>query len=148
MLDQSRANRIAEHIAEGREEMAVLLNRKTLEPTLPHMSMAPVMLVVPPDMARHPPLHEWAQGSLGGRLHDQMKMIRHEADAKHVDGEFGFCRGKQVEESRVVAVFMKDGRPTVPTIQNMVGVPGYLSAWNPRHDAVRYANKEYRGKNK
>lgn len=58
MLDQSRANRIAEHIAERREEMAVLLNRKTLESALPDVTMTPVMLVVPPDMARHPPLHE------------------------------------------------------------------------------------------
>ena len=88
MLDQSRANRIAEHIAERREEMAVLLNRKTFEPTLPHMSMASVMLVVPPDVARHPPLHEWTQRRLGGRLHDKMKMIGHEADTKDFDGEF------------------------------------------------------------
>jgi len=68
--------------------MAVLLNRKTFEPTLPHMPMTSVVLVVPPDVARHPPLHKWAQRRLGGRLHDKMKMIRHEADAKDFDGEF------------------------------------------------------------
>ncbi len=88
MLDQSGAKRIAKHIAESREQMAILLNRKTFESTLPDMTMTPVMLVVPPDMARHPPLHEGAQSRLGGRLHDQMEMIRHQADAKHFDGEF------------------------------------------------------------
>ena len=88
MLNQSRTDRIAEHIAKSREQMAILLNWKTFEPTLPHMPMTPVMLVVPPDMARHPPLHEWAQSSFGIRLHDQMEMIRHEADAEDFDRKF------------------------------------------------------------
>jgi hypothetical protein len=34
MLDQPRAHRIAEHVAEDREEMAILLNRKTFEAAL------------------------------------------------------------------------------------------------------------------
>ena len=114
--------------------MPVFLNRRALESTLPDMTMAPVMLVVPPDVARHPPLHKWTQRRLGGWLHDQMEMIRHEADAEYFNGEFRFCRGKQVEEGRVVAVFMEDSRPTVPSIQDMVGVSGHLSARNPRHD--------------
>ena len=104
--------------------------------------MTLVMLVVSPDVARHPPLREGAQRHLGGRLHYPMKMIRHEADAKHFAEEFGSCRCKQVEEGRLVAVFMEDSRPTVPSIQNMAGMSGYLSGWNPRHGAVRYANKE------
>jgi hypothetical protein len=39
MLNQLGLDRIAQHIAEDREEMAVLLNRKTFEPSLPHMPM-------------------------------------------------------------------------------------------------------------
>lgn len=128
--------------------MAILLNRKTLESSLPHMTMAPVMLVVPTDMACHPPLHEGTQSRFGIRLHDQMEMIRHQADAEHFDGEFGFCCGEQVEEGPVVTVFVKNGRTTVPPIQNMVGVSGHLSAWNPRHGSVRYAKQQSRRKNK
>ena len=60
VLDQSRADRIAKNIAEGREEMAVLLDWKTFEPALPDMPMTPVMLVVTPNVTGHPPLHEWA----------------------------------------------------------------------------------------
>jgi hypothetical protein len=76
VLDQPSANRIAEHIAERREKMAVLLNRKTFEPPLlPHMPMTAVMPMLATDMAGHPPLHEGAQGCLGGRLHNQMEMI-------------------------------------------------------------------------
>jgi hypothetical protein len=103
--------------------------------------MTPLMLVVSLDVARHPPRREGTQRHLGGRLHNQMKMIRYEADAKHFAEEFGFCRGKQVEGGRLVAVFMEDSRSTVPSIQNMAGMSGYLSAWNPGHGAVRYANK-------
>ncbi|MDO8356624.1 MAG: hypothetical protein Q7U76_09570, partial [Nitrospirota bacterium] len=72
---------------------------------------------------------------------NQVKMIRHEADAKQVDGEFGYCRGEQVEEGPVVAVFMEAG-PTVPSIQNIVGVPSNLSEWDSRHGAVRCANQK------
>ena len=36
VLDQPGADRIAEHVTEGREEMDVVLNRKTFEAALPH----------------------------------------------------------------------------------------------------------------
>jgi len=95
--------------------MAVLLNRKTFESALPHMPMTPVVLVVSPNVTCHPPLHEGAQRRFGGLLHDQMKMIRHEADAQYLDRVFRFRRGKQVKEGSAVAIFVKDGRTTVPT---------------------------------
>ena len=94
MLHQPSANRIPEHIAESREEMSILLNRKTFEAPLPHMSVAVVMPMVAPDVAGHPPLHEGTQCRIGGRLHDKMKVIRHEADAEKLDRVFGFCRGE------------------------------------------------------
>lgn len=133
VLDQTGAHRIAEYVAEDREEMAVLLNRKTLEATLPHMSMAAVMAMVAADVTGHPPLHERAEGGLGGRLHDQVEMVGHEADAEELDGVLGFRRGEQVETGGVVALLVEDRRAAVPTIEHMVGVPGYLSARNPRH---------------
>ena len=49
VLDQPSADRIAEHAAEDREEMRVLLNRKTFEAALPHMTMAPVVTMVAAD---------------------------------------------------------------------------------------------------
>jgi hypothetical protein len=137
VLDQPSANRIAEHIAERREKMAVLLNRKTFEPTLPHMPMTTVMPMVATDMAGHPPLHEGAQGCLSGWLYNQMEMVGHEADAEELHRIFGFCRSKQVEKHAVVAVFVKDHSPTIAPIQDMVGVPGNLSAWNTRHDVSK-----------
>lgn len=140
MLDQSGTNRIAKHIAESREQMAVLLNRKTFESTLPDMAMTSVMLVIPPDMARHPPLHEGTQRHFGHRLDDEMKVVRHQAHTEHVHLEFLLGGSKQLQEGSVVPIFAKDGRPTVPPIQNMIGVSADEAAWNPRHGMIRYPN--------
>lgn len=77
MLDQSGANWIAEHIAEGREYMSVLLNRNALKSALPDMSMA-----------RHPPLHIWTRDTLDGWRHNQMEMSEPQAHAEYFDGDF------------------------------------------------------------
>lgn len=115
--------------------MAVLLNGKAFEPSLPHMSMTAVMPMVAADMTGHPPLHEGTQRSLCGRLHDQMKMIGHEAEAKEFDRVFGFGRSEQVEEGGVVALFVKHCRAAIATIQDMVGVTSDLTTRNPRHES-------------
>jgi hypothetical protein len=86
------------------------------------------------DVAGHPPLHERAECRVGGRLHDQVEMIGHEADAEELDGVFGFRRGEQVKECGVVAILVEDLGAAVPAIEHMVGVSGYLSAWNTRHE--------------
>jgi hypothetical protein len=97
--------------------MAVLLNRETFEATLPHMSMAPVMAMVTADVAGHPPLHERAEGRVGGRLHDQVEMIGHEAEAEDPDRVRRFCGGEQVEKCGVVAVLVEDRAAAVSAVK-------------------------------
>lgn len=133
VLGQSRANRIAEHIAEDGEEMAVLLNRKTFEAALPHMPMTSVMAMIAADMAGHPPLHERAQGCISHGLHDQMEMIGHQAEAEYLDGMPHFGGGEQVEKGGVITVLVEDRGAPIPTIQDMVGVSSDVSTRNPRH---------------
>ena len=116
LFDQPGTDGIAEHMAQDREEMAVLLNGKAFEPSLPHVPMTAVMPMVAADMTGHPPLHEGAQRSPCGRLHDEMKMIGHEAEAKEFDRVFGFRRGEQVEEGRVVPLFVKHRRAAIAPI--------------------------------
>jgi len=65
-----------------------------------------------------------------GWLHNKMKVIRHQADAEHLNGKFRFCLGEQIEEGGVIAVLVENRCTTVPPIQNIVGVNRYLSAWN------------------
>ena len=117
--------------------MAVLLNGKTFEAALPHMPMTAVMPMVAADMTGHPPLHEGAERGVRHRLHDEMNMIRHQTEAQEFDGMFGFRRGEQVEEGGVVALLVEDRSAAVPAIQDMVGVPGNLTARNPRHGVHR-----------
>ena len=114
--------------------MRVLLNRETFEAALPHMPVATVVPMIAADVAGHPPLHEQAECRVGGRLHDQVEMIGHEAEANDFDRVLRFCRGEQVDERGVVAVLVENPRATVPAIEHMVGVSGYLSAWNTRHE--------------
>lgn len=113
--------------------MVVLLNGKALESPLPHMAMTAIVSMIAADMTGHPPLHEGAKGGVRDRLNDEMKMIRHQTESKEFDGMLGFCRGEQVEEGGVVARLMEDCRAAVPAIQDMIGVPGYLTTRNPRH---------------
>jgi hypothetical protein len=131
---------ITKDIPDSRKKMAVLLDGKTLEPTLPHMAVTPVMLVIPPDVTGHPPLHEGAQCRFGGGLHNHVKVIRHQAQAEHLDREFGLCCGEQIEEGCVVPILVENGRTPVPSIEEMVRMPSNLSSRNPWHDSLRYAN--------
>jgi len=89
--------------------------------------------VVTADMTGHPPLHGRTEPHVGRRLYDEVEMIGHEAEAKELDGVFGFRRGKQVEKCGVVALLMEDRRIAVATIEHMVGMSGYLFARNTRH---------------
>ena len=113
--------------------MRVLLNRKTFETALPYMPMAPVMAMIAADVARHPPLHERAEGSVDSRLHNLGEMIGHEADAEYFDRILRFCRGEQVQTGGVVAVFVEDHGAIVLTIQHKIGVSSHLSPRNPMH---------------
>ena len=134
---QPGTDRIAEHIAQDCEEMAVLLNGEAFETPLPHMPMTAVVPMIAADMTGHPPLHEGAERGFRQRLHDEMKMIRHQTEAQECDGILGFRRGEQVEEGGVVALLVEDRSATVPAIQDMVGVPDHLTTRNPRHGVNR-----------
>jgi hypothetical protein len=66
-----------------------------------------------------------------------MKMIRHETEAQDADWILGLGRLQQSQERRVVAVLVKDGGPTVTTIQNMIGMASDLSTGNARHKSAQ-----------
>ena len=117
MCHQPGTDRIAEHIAQDREEMAVLLNREAFETPLPHMPMTAVVPMIAADMTGHPPLHEGAERGVRHRLHDEMKMIRHQTEAQEFDGILGFGSGEQVETRGVVAVVMKHRGAAVAAIE-------------------------------
>jgi hypothetical protein len=100
LFDQLGTDGIAEHVVQDREEMAILLNGKAFEASLPHVPMTAVMPMIAADMTGHPPLHEGTQRSLCGGLHDEMKMIGHEAEAKEFDRVSGYLAFAVARRSR------------------------------------------------
>ena len=81
-------------------------------------------------------MHEWTEGIVGLRLHHQMEMIRHQAQAKkEVNRKCSFGLRKQLEKGKKVGVFVENNRPSVPTIDDMGrsarrGGHAEYEAWN------------------
>lgn len=121
--------------------MSILLDGKTLKAPLPDMATAAVVPMIAPDMAGHPALHEGTQGISGRGLQHEMKVIRHQTKAQDMDRKLFLRRGQQIEKRQVVGIFVKNDASAVPTVEDMIGVAGELTARNPRHDVERYENR-------
>jgi hypothetical protein len=67
-----------------------------------------------------------------------MNMVRHETEAQDANRILGYGHLQQSQKHSVVAILMKDDGPTVPTIQNMIGMASDLAARNARHGILRY----------
>ena len=115
--------------------MPVLLDRKVFEAALPDVAVAAVVPVVPAHMTRQPPQHHATEDVSVRRFEHERKVSGHETEAKDFDRIFGFGEGQQVEEGTVVAVFVKDCRAPVATVDDMVDIPSaLLSPGQTRHD--------------
>src|SRR5688500_16543197 len=113
--------------------MVVVLDRKALEAPLPDMAMTTVMVMIAPHMTGHPPLHKRTERIVPSRLQHEMEMVRHETEAKHVERVCVLGNDEQIEEGPVIAVFVKDRRAAISTINDVVDLSGHLSSWNARH---------------
>lgn len=138
LLHQARAHRIAQHIAQHRKQVIILLNGKTLETALPDMPSAVVVPMIPADVTRHPPLHERTECVWSRRLHHKVEMIGHETEAQDADRVSDFGGTEQLKKDGVVRFFVKDNRAAVATVEDMVGMTSQLSTRNPRHGSLRY----------
>lgn len=97
--------------------------------------MVPVMPMAASHMAGHPPLHERTESdSVNG---DQMKMIRHQAEAENFDGMSDFGCTEQIEKGGIVGILMKDGGSAVATVQYVIDVTDAGTARNARYEASR-----------
>jgi len=124
------------HIPHDRQYVLIALNRKCLESPLPDMSAARVMLVIPPHVACHEPLHPPAQIAVAVWPQNEMKMIRHEAVRQQSHGYAVARLGHQSQERGVVTAVVKHGRATVSTIHDVVA-----NTTNRGSDCSRHARK-------
>ena len=133
MVDKVSPEGVPQHIPEHGEEVSVLLDGKTFEAALPDMPLAAVVPMVAADMAGHPPLHEGTEGIRMHGLQHRMKMVRHQAKAKYLDGILALGRDEQIEEGLIVAGFVENSCATIASIQHMVGMATELSTRDARH---------------
>lgn len=131
---QAGAYGIAKDIAENGQKMLVLLDRETFEPALPNMTMTSVMLMIAADMSRQEPLHKRAEGFRCFGLDDEVEVVGHQAKTEKGNRMFSLGHGKQVKESAVVSLFMKDGCAAISPIDDMICETGDLSTWDARHE--------------
>lgn len=113
--------------------MLVLLDRKAFEAALPDVAVATIVPMVAAHVTGEPPLHERTEGIWSRGLQDEMEMVGHEAEAENFDRIAGFRVSEQVEEGAIVAVFVKDGRTPVASVEGVVDVAANLSTRNARH---------------
>lgn len=138
MPSQPGTNRISQHVSKHDQQMAILLDRKTLETALPEMAVASVMPVIAAYVGGLPPMHEWAESVVGRGLQYDVEMVRHQAETQHVDCKPGLRLHKQVEEGAIISRLVKHGRTAVATIENVVNVTGKLSARRTPHQTIRH----------
>ena len=138
MPSQPGTNRISQYVSKHDQQVAILLDRKTLETALPEMAVASVMPVMPAYMGGLPPMHEWAEGVVGQGLQHDVEMVRHQAETQHVDSKPGLRLHEQVEEGAIISRLVKHGRTAVATIEDVVNVTGKLSARRTSHQTMRH----------
>ena len=100
--------------------MIVRLNRERFESSLPDMAGRVVVAMVSTDMRSRQPLHPPAEVAIALWPKHQMKMVRQKAitEQPHRRPLAGLFH--QLQERRIVTIFMKDGTTSVSTIQDVV----------------------------
>src|SRR5438105_9596674 len=103
--------------------MIVLLDGEGAKAPLPHVATGVVMLLVAAELRRHQPHHVSAQLAIPPWPDGKVEMIRHQTkgDQPHVHALLRLAQ--QPDEGVEVAVLMKDGRPTVAAIKDVITIP-------------------------
>lgn len=117
--------------------MAVFLNRKGLETTLPNVAARTVMTMVAADVAGEQPLHPAAQVAVVTRPKHQVEVIVQQAKGEDAHRQPLVRQGDRLDECRKVAVFVKHVAPRIAAVQNVVSDAAYgssRSSWHASQD--------------
>jgi site-specific DNA recombinase len=106
---------------------------RVLEPALPDVAAAMVVLVVATDVRVQQPVHEAAQVAIGGRHHDEVEVVGHQAVAQHRHRHLDAGMGDRLEEGLVIAVLAKNFAPAVTAVDDMIADPTNRRSCGTRH---------------
>ena len=83
------------------------------------------------------PLHEVVKLAGGGWPKHEVSVGRHQAvRQKATAGNVCLGFGNDIEKSLVIVVFVKDGKPTVATIEDVVDQTARRVSQGPAHDGI------------
>jgi len=102
--------------------MLVFLDRERLEPPLPDVPARLVMAMIAADVRRQEPLHPPAEIAIARRPEHRMEVLRHQAIAQNPHRESLGRRADQSDEGRIIVDLMKDLRPGIPLVEDLVTV--------------------------
>lgn len=133
LLDEVRAQGVAFDVANGGDQVAVLLDGESLEAPLPDVAAAAVVAVIPPDMRGHQPLHPAAQVAVVVRPEHQVEMVGHQAQCEDAHGQALAGGLKQAKEGVVVVGLLEDGGAAIAPIEHVVDDPADTRASGSSH---------------
>jgi hypothetical protein len=119
-LHDVRPDRIAFHISQNRQQVLVLLDGKSLESSLPHMSAALIVTVVAPHMRRQQPLHPTTQIAVAKRPQDHVEVVAHHAVGQYPQRQSLARLFHQRQKRREVLVLMEHVTPRIPTVDYVI----------------------------
>ena len=137
--DQPRAQRVSLDISKHRKQMMILLNEEGLVSALPEPARASICLMVSTDVRRHQPAHPLCEICIVDRPHDEVKVVRHEADGEDRECHAILRFGHGCEKSCVVMVAVKYPRLLIATVDDVIALVCNDHSGRTRHEAHRIA---------
>jgi hypothetical protein len=116
--------------------MLILLNRKSLEPPLPEMAAAVIVLMITTHMRVLQPVHPGAEITIIFRQDDQMEVIGHQAIAKDRHGDFHAGMIDRLDKGMIIAILVKNLATTIAAIHHMVTNAANRGSRGPGHAAT------------
>jgi hypothetical protein len=135
-VDQTGTKRVAFDVAEDRQQVIVLLDRKGFEPALPNMTATAVLFAVATDMGGHEPVHPVAEVAVALGPDGQVKMIGHQAEGQDAHRHAGRGLADELDEVREVAVVVEDLSAGIAPVENMVAIGAHCCSrctWHERY---------------
>jgi hypothetical protein len=133
-FDDSRANRVLQHVADDREEGLVgELHGEAPESILPDMTPLRRTTLRLMGVDRHPPVDETAQGVDVARFYDGVKVIVQYGERVDAHGNDFPGGAKGIDEALELGVAVKDVRALVAPVDDVVDGAAELAARSAWH---------------
>jgi hypothetical protein len=136
-LGQFRPERVCLDISKNRQQMRILLNGKALETSLIQVSADAVVVVlaIALDVGVGDPRNEAGEIAVGVGPEDQMPVIWHQTEPEETAWRALQCLTEDFQEGVVIRRLMKDSRPPVGAVKDVIHNPTRRQPSGPSHES-------------